>query len=184
MVKTEEIQIDRMMDDGLGAGLIVEQEDRKKLQTEAEKKKSPLAPIINKQVADWSVLYVKLHNYHWYVEGEHFFTLHTKFKQLYNDADVYIDDLAERLLAIHGKPVATMKEILELSTIEESTCCETPEQMVHSLVRDFTTLLSDLKKGIQMAEKENDEATGDMLLSIHAYLEKQVWMFNAFLKAT
>jgi starvation-inducible DNA-binding protein len=184
MVKTKDKQIDRMMDDGLGAGMVVEQEDRKKLQTEAEKNKSPLAPIINKQVADWSVLYIKLHNYHWYVEGEHFFTLHAKFEELYTQAAVYIDDLAERLLALHGKPVATMKEFLEISTIEEATCCETPEQMVQSLVRDFTTIISDLKDGMQSAEQENDETTGDMLLSIHAHLEKEVWMFNAFLRAT
>lgn len=175
MNKTEEKQIDRMVDDGLGAGLVIEGVDRKKI---------PLAPIINKQVADWSVLSIKLQNYHWYVQGEHFFTLHAKFEELYDEAKVYIDDLAERLLALHGKPVATMKQFLEISTIEEATCCETPEKMVHSLIRDFTSLLHDLKKGIELAERENDETTGDMLLSIHGSLEKHVWMFNAFLRAT
>lgn len=27
-----------------------------------------LLHVVNKQVADWTVLYVKLHNYHWYVK--------------------------------------------------------------------------------------------------------------------
>lgn len=35
-----------------------------------------LLNVVNKQVADWTVLYVKLHNYHWYVKGKDFFTLH------------------------------------------------------------------------------------------------------------
>lgn len=29
-----------------------------------------LLNVVNKQVADWTVLYVKLHNYHWYVKGK------------------------------------------------------------------------------------------------------------------
>ena len=28
---------------------------------------------LNKQVAEWTVLYTKLHNYHWYVKGPNFF---------------------------------------------------------------------------------------------------------------
>lgn len=28
---------------------------------------------LNQQVANWTVLYTKIHNYHWYVKGPHFF---------------------------------------------------------------------------------------------------------------
>lgn len=31
---------------------------------------------LNKQIANWGVLYVKIHNYHWFVKGKNFFTLH------------------------------------------------------------------------------------------------------------
>lgn len=36
----KEKQIDRMIDEGLGAGLVIEEHDKKKLQSEAEKKKA------------------------------------------------------------------------------------------------------------------------------------------------
>ena len=36
--------------------------------------------LLNKQLANWNVLYTKLHKYHWYVKGPHFFTLHEKFE--------------------------------------------------------------------------------------------------------
>ncbi|MGO4274881.1 Dps family protein, partial [Paenibacillus sp. TAF58] len=42
--------------------------------------------ILNKQIANWGLLYVKLHNFHWYVKGNQFFTLHVKFEELYNEA--------------------------------------------------------------------------------------------------
>ncbi|MEW8986778.1 MAG: DNA starvation/stationary phase protection protein, partial [Bacillus sp. (in: firmicutes)] len=74
---------------------------------------SDLIQAVNKQVANWTVLYTKLHNYHWYVKGRHFFTLHTKFEELYNEAATIIDEFAERILALEGKPVATLKEYLE-----------------------------------------------------------------------
>lgn len=140
-----------------------------------------LTVVLNKQIANWSVLYIKLHNYHWYVEGEQFFTLHEKFEELYNEANVHIDELAERLLAIGGKPIATMKGCLELSTVEEATGDETAKEMVQVIVDDFTTLIKELKEGMSLAEESNDEATSDMFLAIHGGLEKHSWMLKAFL---
>ena len=38
-------------------------------------------------------------------------SLHEKFEELYNEASQYVDDLAERILAIGGNPVATLKKV-------------------------------------------------------------------------
>ncbi|MBN8250770.1 DNA starvation/stationary phase protection protein [Priestia flexa] len=140
-----------------------------------------LTTIVNKQVANFSVMYIKLHNYHWYVKGEQFFTLHEKFEELYTETATVIDDLAERLLALGGSPVATMKEILEMSSIEEAHGNETAKDMVSELVKDFTTLTTELKQGMDVAGEVDDETTGDMLLAIHQSLEKHMWMLNSFL---
>jgi starvation-inducible DNA-binding protein len=140
-----------------------------------------LNEVVNKQVANWTVMYVKLHNYHWYVKGKDFFTLHEKFEELYNEAATYIDDLAERLLALEGAPVATMKECLELASVKEAVGTETAEQMVQSIHDDFSIIAEELKSGIGIAEEANDETTGDMLLSIHQTIEKHNWMLKAYL---
>ncbi|WP_409271027.1 Dps family protein [Neobacillus sp. SCS-31] len=140
-----------------------------------------LTNIVNKQVANWSVLFIKLHNYHWYVTGPEFFTLHAKFEELYNEAAVHIDELAERLLALGEKPVATMKDCLELSSVNEAEGGESAKEMVRSIADDFTTLIGELKEGMDLASETGDETTGDMLLAIHASLEKHVWMLNSFL---
>ncbi|AEV20520.1 Dps family protein [Geobacillus sp. G4] len=140
-----------------------------------------LIDLVNKQIANWTVLYVKLHNYHWYVTGPQFFTLHEKFEELYNEAATHIDALAERLLALGGKPVATMKDCLEQASVKEAAGTETAEQMVASIVRDFETMIGELKEGMQLADEVNDETTGDMLLGIHRSLEKHVWMLKSFL---
>ncbi|MBU8908939.1 Dps family protein [Desertibacillus haloalkaliphilus] len=141
-----------------------------------------VASILNKQIANWSVLFIKLHNYHWFVKGPQFFTLHEKFEELYNEGATHIDELAERLLALQGEPVATMKEFLEVSSISEATGNETAEEMVAELVKDFDTVISELKDGMEAAEELGDETTGDMLLAIHQSLEKHNWMLRSFLK--
>ena len=140
-----------------------------------------LNDTLNKQIANWSVLYIKLHNFHWYVKGQQFFTLHTKFEELYTEAALHIDELAERLLALGGNPVATMKECLQLSSVQEAAGNESAEQMVQSTVNDFTQMIAELKEGMELAESVKDDITGDMLLAIHSSLEKHVWMLNAFL---
>lgn len=143
-----------------------------------------LQDTLNKQIANWNVLYVKLHNYHWYVKGEQFFTLHTKFEEFYNEAAVHIDELAERLLSIGGKPVATLREYLEHASVQDATGEENAEQMVQTIVDDFSVVIEELKQGMDKAEEAKDETTGDMFLAIHSSLEKHVWMLKAFLGKT
>ncbi|GIN59508.1 general stress protein 20U [Lederbergia ruris] len=137
--------------------------------------------MLNKQVANWTVLYTKLHNHHWYVKGPHFFSLHEKFEELYNEADQNIDELAERLLAIGGKPVATLKDALQMASIGEVEETLDANGMVQSIVDDFTILIDELKEGMEIAEKAGDESTSDMFLAIHTSLEKHNWMLKAFL---
>lgn len=144
--------------------------------------KNELTQAVNKQIANWTVLYIKLHNYHWYVTGPEFFTLHAKFEELYNEADLHIDELAERLLAMGDKPVATMSGALELASVKEATGSETSTDMVASIVEDYSTMIQELKEGMELAEGVNDETTSDLLLSIHSGLEKHVWMLNSFLE--
>lgn len=137
--------------------------------------------VLNKQVANWSVLYMKMHNYHWFVKGKDFFTLHQKFEELYTEAGTTLDALAERVLAVKGKPVATMKEHLSMSSIQEAKGDEKQDQMVKTTVADFRTIIGELAKGIQAAETEGDSSTADMLTGIQTSLEKHVWMLEAFM---
>ncbi|WP_342528791.1 DNA starvation/stationary phase protection protein [Chryseomicrobium sp. FSL W7-1435] len=139
---------------------------------------------LNKQVATWSVMYTKLHNYHWYVKGPAFFTLHAKFEELYNEATLHMDEIAERLLTLGGKPTATLKEHLELSVVKEATGKESTDKMVETVVKDFGTIMKSLKKGMEEAAKDEDDMTEDLLNAVYQSIEKHQWMLNAFLGDT
>ncbi|EJL27023.1 MULTISPECIES: Dps family protein [Brevibacillus] len=141
-----------------------------------------LYSVLNKQVANWTVLYTKLHNFHWNVKGPHFFTLHAKFEELYNEAAANLDSLAERVLSIGGKPVATLAACLNTASITEAEGSETAEQMVETIARDFSILVDELKLAMETADQADDEATADMLLGIRSSLEKHIWMLKSFLQ--
>ncbi|MEC0178760.1 DNA starvation/stationary phase protection protein [Paenibacillus favisporus] len=140
-----------------------------------------LEQVLNQQVANFSILYVKIHNYHWYVKGEQFFTLHAKFEELYNDITQKVDDIAERLLTIKGRPAATIKEYLEIGTVAEATGKEDARGMVQSLIHDFSVVSKELQDGIRLAEDVGDHPTADMLIGIQADLDKHVWMLESYL---
>jgi starvation-inducible DNA-binding protein len=140
-----------------------------------------LTIALNKQLANWNVLYTKLHNYHWYVTGTDFFTLHEKFEEYYTEAATYIDEIAERILTIGGKPIASLKQYLETASIQEASSNENSKQMVSSIIEDFRKVISETDELINTAEKVEDVPTADMFIGIKTSLEQHTWMLNAFL---
>lgn len=136
---------------------------------------------MNVQVSTWSVLYTKLHNYHWYVKGHQFFTLHNKFEELYNEATAHMDEIAERILTLGGNPVATLKEHLEQSVVEEASGNEKADEMVKIIADDFGKTMNSLKVGMTLAADVGDDMTEDLLNATYQSIEKHQWMLNAFL---
>src|SRR5690554_6008299 len=98
-----------------------------------------LSFIVNQLIANQGVLFVKLHQYHWYVQGPQFFTLHSKFEELYNETIAQFDVFAERLIARGEKPYSTLGEFIEHSTISEKPYQAklSAEVMVNNLVEDY-----------------------------------------------
>jgi starvation-inducible DNA-binding protein len=149
--------------------------------TKTKSKEKTVADTLNRQVANFSVLHMKLHHFHWYVKGEHFFTLHLKFEELYKEAALHLDTIAERMLSQRALPAATLAETLELSSLKEATGEEDAQQMIQTLADDFEVICNELTEGISLAEENDDQPTADLLVHIRTSLEKHRWMFEAYL---
>ena len=145
------------------------------------KNNEEVVKVLNQQVANWTVAFTKLHNFHWYVKGPNFFSLHVKFEELYDEASQYIDDLAERILAVGGNPVGTLKESLELSIIDEAGKGYTAEQMVEALSVDFDNVSKQLGEAIEVASKAEDDVTEDMFIGMQTNIDKHNWMLKSYL---
>lgn len=137
--------------------------------------------FLNKQVANFSVLFTKLHHHHWYVKGEGFFTLHELFEELYDEINEFYDEFAERLLTIDGHPISNMKGYLEVTSLAEVNKTLTSREMVEDVYNDFKLIVVELKEGMVIAGEVGDEVTIDLLVSTSAVLEKHAWMLKFFL---
>jgi starvation-inducible DNA-binding protein len=146
-----------------------------------KEKNVSVTETLNTQVANFSVLYMKLHHYHWYVKGENFFTLHKKFEELYTEMASHLDTIAERMLSLGDSPTATLKEQLQLASIKEVKEDENARVMVQALADDFHTICTELTDGITLAEDKNDQPTADLFIAIRTSLEKHRWMLEAYL---
>jgi len=140
-----------------------------------------LVQFLNQLLSNYFVLYVKLHRYHWYVQGRHFFELHAKFEEMYNEFAEEVDEIAERILMINGKPVAIMEKFLKETTLQEATADNEESEMISQLKKDYKQIIGEIKKeGLPLAEEMKDEPTIDLLISLQAALEKYVWMLTAY----
>ncbi len=140
-----------------------------------------LLELLNKEVANFGVLYIKLHNYHWFVKGNNFYTLHEKFEEIYDETTAHLDEIAERLVMLNYKPAASLKEFLELTSLKEATGNESEVEMVNSIINDLKVIDQEFAKGIELADEVNDDVSADMITGIRASLQKHIWMLTAFL---
>ncbi|MFS1513111.1 DNA starvation/stationary phase protection protein [Chengkuizengella sp. SCS-71B] len=141
-----------------------------------------LKNCLNELLANLNVMYTKLHNYHWFVTGEHFFELHRASEELYGEVATYIDEVAEKMLAVNMIPAATMKEYLQLASIEEAKNGLTAFEMVQSVSDDLYKLILDLKNGIELADQEKQISISNLLQDILCDFEMENWKLSAYLK--
>ena len=139
---------------------------------------------LNILLADYHLYYQKLRNFHWNVIGKNFFDLHEKFEELYTDARVKIDEIAERILTLRYHPMSNLKDYLETSSIEEASSKLTDKQMVSTILDNHSVLLKQMSKVVEKAENANDEGTIDLIGAYIRELEKSSWMLDAFRKET
>ncbi len=142
-----------------------------------------VAEHLDQHLANLHVLYTKLHNYHWNVEGPEFFTLHAELEKQYDAVAEEIDAVAERILMIGHRPSASLAEYLKKAQLKEAESAPIRgKSVVEELLADYSTLIAGLRAGIKAAQEIGDEATADLMIGSLAAYEKTVWMLQAYLR--
>ncbi len=141
-----------------------------------------LYDVLNKQVANLAVFFVKLHHYHWFVAGRHFYGLHEKFEEFYDEANELYDEVAERLLMIGGAPLSKMEDYLKVTSLVEAKGGETSAEMIASIIGDFKILKKEFTKTLEVAGEFDDEVTIDILIGALTDFDKHIWMLSALLE--
>jgi starvation-inducible DNA-binding protein len=141
-----------------------------------------VATSLNTLLADTTVFYQKLRHYHWNVQGREFFELHLKFEEIYNKWVVFIDEIAERIIALDTVPLHTLDSMLEHATLKEDEEIPAAREMVNRTIADLLALRDSIDKTIGMAEDTNDRTSVNILDAVRDGLEADLWMLKTWLK--
>ena len=140
-----------------------------------------IAEKLNVLLANFQVHYQNLRGFHWNLRGRDFFELHVKFEEYYNDAQMKIDMIAERILTTGFTPKHTFADYLATSAIKPAENVTESRKCVEHIVAAVRTLLAHEREILMLASDQNDDGTGDMMTQFIAQQEKEIWMLNAWL---
>ena len=146
----------------------------------SEKTSEELVAMLNQSLADTIDLAYQTKQAHWNVKGSNFYGLHLLFDQLYIQLSIYVDEFAERAVALGGQALGTIRAAGVASHLEEYPL-DAKKSMVHvnALVDRYGDYTSRVRHAIRKAEKLGDQDTADLYTSVSRAMDKALWMLTA-----
>ena len=139
---------------------------------------------LNKLLANFQVYYQSLRGLHWNIKGKSFFELHLKFEELYTDANIKVDLIAERILTLGQTPLHTFDDYNAVATVPVGENISKDDKAVRLIVESLTELLKLERLILDAAGDANDEGSNSMMSDFITEQEKTVWMMKAWLNET
>ncbi|MCX7547250.1 DNA starvation/stationary phase protection protein [Xanthomarina sp. F1114] len=149
-----------------------------------QNKTKDIAKDVNNLLANFQIYYQNLRGIHWNIKGKRFFDLHVKFEELYTDANIKVDEIAERILTLGETPLHTFEDYTKLAKVPVGKNISQDEKAVRLIVDSLTELLKIERQILDKTDEANDEGTNAMMSDFISEQEKTVWMMKAWLGET
>tara|TARA_R110000868_G_scaffold411695_1_gene707624 strand:- start:615 stop:1094 length:480 start_codon:yes stop_codon:yes gene_type:complete len=146
-----------------------------------QEKTKDLANDLNKLLANFQTYYQNLRGIHWNIKGKGFFDLHVKFEELYTDANMKVDLIAERILTLGITPLHTFEDYKSNSNVPIGKNISKDDLAVRLIVDSLSELLKIERQILDKSSKANDEGTNSMMSDFITEQEKTIWMMKAWL---
>jgi len=146
------------------------------------KQTKELAIELNSLLANFQIYYQNLRGLHWNIRGKRFFDLHLKFEELYNDSQLKIDLIAERILTLGAVPLHTFEDYIKNSKITIGKDIHKDEVAIALILNALSQLLQIERAILKQASEINDEGTTAMMSDFISEQEKTIWMMSAWME--
>lgn len=140
-----------------------------------------LAKKLNTLLANYHLFYQNARGFHWNITGEKFFELHVKFEELYTDALLKIDEIAERILTLGYIPLHTFTDYVKESSIKEAKDVTDGKKAIGLILDGYSVLLPLERELLSLAAEADDEGTNALMSDYIREQEKTIWMYSAYL---
>lgn len=121
---------------------------------------------------------------HWNVKGPAFIALHKLFDELHDVVEGYVDELAERLVALGGEAAGTCRMVAAGSSLEEYPAgIASGKDHVEAISGRLADLAGKVRASIEDADDIDDVGTEDLLTGMVRDLDKYLWFVEAHYQA-
>jgi starvation-inducible DNA-binding protein len=146
------------------------------------KESEELVNELNGLLSNFQIYYQNLRGLHWNIRGKPFFDLHLKFEELYNDTQIKIDLIAERVLTLGGTPLHTFADYIENSKLQIGKNISKDVEAIQLILESLSVLLQVERVILAKAADIKDEGTNSMMSDFIAEQEKTNWMLKAWME--
>lgn len=146
------------------------------------KESEELVNELNKLLSNFQIYYQNLRGLHWNIRGKRFFDLHLKFEELYNDSQIKIDLIAERVLTLGGTPLHTFSDYISNNELKVGKNISKDIEAIELILESLSILLQLERIILAKASAINDEGTNSMMSDFITEQEKTNWMLKAWME--
>lgn len=148
----------------------------------AEPTRRKVIDLLQARLSDALDLEMQLKQAHWNVKGRDFFQLHELFDKIHDEAEGFVDTLAERITALGGIADGRLATAASTSTL--------PPYPLEALggadhLRAVATALAQfgrvVRSDIDCAAGQGDADSADVFTEISRETDKQLWFVEAHL---
>jgi starvation-inducible DNA-binding protein len=120
---------------------------------------------------------------HWNVKGKDFYQLHELFDLLAAELETSIDLVAERVTALGGTALGTVRQAAQSSLLMEypSDIFDGLDH-IRALAERYTAIGKHVRESIQVADEAGDADTADLYTQISRGIDQRLWFLEAHLQ--
>jgi starvation-inducible DNA-binding protein len=146
-----------------------------------EEHRAAVSAQLAKLLADEFVLYTKTRNAHWNIEGPDFHAMHLFFESQYQQLDLLMDSVAERIRQLGHYAPATLTQFLQLTHLTEaSTNHNDSAGFLKELLQDHESIITFIRGNINpFANEYHDAGTSDFITGLMEKHEEMAWMLRS-----
>ncbi len=146
-------------------------------------RRTKIIKVLNQHLANSFDLLSQVKQAHWNVKGSDFWQLHKLFDEVAEEAEAWVDELAERVTALGGYATGTVRMAAASSTLPEfPTAITAGMDYVKAVAERLAAFTNSARAAIDETDKLGDADTSDLFTEISRCADKYLYFLEAHLQ--
>jgi starvation-inducible DNA-binding protein len=146
-------------------------------------KRAAAVQLLNELLANLIDLQLQAKHAHWNVKGSNFIALHELFDTIAEEAEEFVDTVAERIAALGGRADGTIGVVGQRSKLASyplEIICE--RDHLEALSTALATVGKAVRGAIDQATELRDADSADLVTEVSRGIDKKLWFVESHLQ--